>query len=116
MDGSCRWAPAWHAHALHATRYQATKRWMQHVLLTSQPMCDHCLCREVADRLRRPAWMPQQHRLWPAAYKTAVAELLRCLHSIDCRLAGHVAGRTSRVTLQHPSLSAPEAGRNAAQL
>ena len=53
-----------------------------------------CMCREVADRLRRPTWMPEQHRLWPAAFKAAAAELLRCLHSVDRQLAGAPAGKS----------------------
>ncbi|PRW33529.1 ankyrin repeat [Chlorella sorokiniana] len=47
---------------------------------------------EVAERLRRPIWMPEQHHLWPVAFKAAAAELLRCLQSVDRRLAGNVAG------------------------
>lgn len=49
-------------------------------------------CREVAERLRRPTWMPEQHCLWPAAFKGAAAELLRCLHRIDRQLADAAAG------------------------
>lgn len=101
---------------LHATRYPSYQALDAARAADVPAMCDRSLCREVADRLRRPVWMPQQHRLWPAAYKAAVAELLRCLHSIDRRLAGHVAGGNTGGTLQHPLLSAPAAGCNAAQL
>ncbi len=63
-----------------------------------------CCCREVGERLRRPAWMPEQHCLWPAAFKAAVAELLCCLHLIDWRLAGNAgdwAGRLGGAFLRY---------------